>query len=168
MLKIKAIIFLMAFLTFSGKKSHDYYLSTTSIKWVPEKQQLQLTSRFFLEDIEAYMQNKQNNKVVFSPDSHPDDTDAFVKDFFLDNISLQINDSSHEINYLGREYQDEFLVVYAEVTELSIAISKLSFKSTFLLDFIASQQNIIHIKTPEKHKSFLLKNKINSLEFIVN
>ena len=167
MLKTKALIFLILLFSFASKKSHEYYLSTTSVKWVPEKQQLQLISRFFLEDVEAYMQNRQNKKVVFFPDSHPEETDAFIEAFFLDNIKLEINDSSHDINYLGRAYQDELLIIYAEVTDL-FAITKLKLKSTFLLDFIESQQNIIHIKTPERDKSFLLKNKINSLEFILN
>ncbi len=167
MLKTKAFIFLIVLFSFASEKSHEYYLSTTSVKWVPEKQQLQLISRFFLEDIEAYMQNKQNKEVVFFPDSHPEETDAFIEAFFLNNIRLEINDSIHEINYLGREYQDDLLLVYAEVTALSFAITKFNLKSTFLLDFIESQQNIIHIKTPEKEKSFILRNKINSLEFIL-
>lgn len=165
MLKTKGIVFLFALLSMSFVGSHDYYLSTTTVKWVPEKQQIQLTSRFFLEDIEAYMQDKQNSKVVFSPDSHPDETDAFIEKFFIDNLTLRLNDVSQKITYLGREYQEEFMVIYAEVPMLTSSVTSLQLTSTFLLDFIENQQNIVHVKTPTKSKSFLLRNKINTLDF---
>ena len=64
MKKIKVALFLGILFT-SFHVIHEYYLSTTTLKWVPVKQQLQITSRFFLEDIEALMQEKTGQKVVF-------------------------------------------------------------------------------------------------------
>ena len=165
MQKTKILILLSVLLSMSFVSSHDFYLSTTTVKWVPEKQQLQLTSRFFIDDIEAYMQQKQNSKVVFSPDSHPDETDAFIEKFFINNLTIRLNDVSQKITYLGREYQEEFLVIYAEVPMLTSTVTSLQLTSTFLLDFIENQQNIVHVKTPAKSKSFLLRNKFNSLDF---
>ena len=165
MQKTKILILLSVLLSMSFVSSHDFYLSTTTVKLVPEKQQLQLTSRFFIDDIEAYMQQKQNSKVVFSPDSHPDETDAFIEAFFNDNLTIRVNDISQKTSYLGREYQDDLLVIYAEISSLTLEFRRLELASTFLLDFIENQQNIFHVQTPTKKKSFLLKNKAYSLEF---
>lgn len=146
--------------------THDYYLSTTNIKWVPAKQQVQLTSRFFLEDIEALMQKETGQKVVFSPDSNLAEIDAFVKDFYLSNLAIMIDGEQQEIAYLGREYKDDdLLVVYAEVIFPAKEFKTLDVKASFLIDFLTGQQNIVHLITPNQKKSFLLTNKKTALDF---
>ena len=80
MKKIKLLLFLSVLLT-SSHVVHEYYLSTTNLKWLPANQHLQITIRFFLEDIQALMQEKTNQKVVFLPDSNPVEIDAFSKHF---------------------------------------------------------------------------------------
>ena len=83
-------IFLVILISFSFAKTHEYYLSTTTVRWVPEKNQLQFTSRFFLEDIEALMQEEVDPKVQFSPDSSKEAIDAFVSDFYTKNIAIML------------------------------------------------------------------------------
>ena len=61
------VLLLSLFFCFSFSVEHDYYLSTTKVRWVPQKQQLQLTSRFFLEDIEALMQEQLMQKFSLPP-----------------------------------------------------------------------------------------------------
>lgn len=146
--------------------THDYYLSTTNIKWVPAKQQVQLTSRFFLEDIEALMQKETGQKVVFSPDSNLAEIDAFVKDFYLSNLAITIDGEQQEIAYLGIEYKDDdLLVVYAEVVFPTKEFKTLDVKASFLIDFLTEQQNIVHLITPNQKKSFLLTNKKTAFDF---
>ena len=158
MKKIKVALFLGILFT-SFNVIHEYYLSTTSLKWVPAKQQLQITSRFFLEDIEALMQEKTNEKVVFLPDSNTAEIDAFVKEFYLDNLTVTLDGKQQIIEYLGREYQDDLLVVYAEIVLSSRELKRLDVKATFLIDFLSGQQNIIHVSAPKQKKSFLLTHK---------
>lgn len=144
---------------------HEYYLSTTTLKWVPAKQQLQITSRFFLEDIEALMQEKTGQKVVFSPDSNPAEIDAFVKEFYLNNLAITLDGGQQKMDYLGREYQDDLLVVYAEIVLPSKELKRLNVKATFLTNFLSGQQNIIHISAPKQKKSFLLTHKKSAFEY---
>ncbi|MEN8846104.1 MAG: DUF6702 family protein [Candidatus Arcticimaribacter sp.] len=164
-MKSKLILILFVFLC-SFTITHDYYLSTTNIKWVPAKQQVQLTSRFFLEDIEALMQKETGQKVVFSPDSNLAEIDAFVKEFYLSNLAITIDGEQQEIAYLGREYKDDdLLVVYAEVVFPAKEFKTLDVKASFLIDFLTGQQNIVHLITPNQKKSFLLTNKKAALDF---
>lgn len=162
MKKIKMFLFLGVLLG-SFSLIHDYYLSTTTLKWVPAKQQLQMTSRFFLEDIEALMREKTGQKVIFSPDSNPEKIDAFVKEFYLNNLTISLDGGKQKIDYLGREYQDDLLVVYAEIVLPSNELKRLEVKATFLTNFLKGQQNIFHIISPNQKKSFLLNHKKPSL-----
>ena len=144
---------------------HEYYLSTTSLKWVPAKQQLQITSRFFLEDIEALMQEETGQKVVFLPDSNPAEIDAFVKEFYLNNLAVTLDGKQQKIDFLGREYQDDLLVVYAEIVLPSRELKRFDVKATFLTDFLSGQQNIIHVSAPKQKRSFLLTHKKTAFGF---
>ncbi len=132
---------------------------------MPSKQQVQLTSRFFLEDIEALMQKETGQKVVFSPDSNLAEIDAFVKDFYLNNLAITLDGGQQNVDYLGREYKDDLLVVYAEIVLPFNEIKRLEVKATFLTDFLSGQQNIIHVSSPNQKKSFLLTSKKTAFDF---
>ena len=164
MIKIKIALFLVILFT-SFNVIHEYYLSTTSLKWVPAKQQLQITSRFFLEDIEALMQEETGQKVVFLPDSNPAEIDAFVKEFYLNNLAVTLDGKQQKIDFLGREYQDDLLVVYAEIVLPSRELKRFDVKATFLTDFLSGQQNIIHVSAPKQKRSFLLTHKKTAFGF---
>ena len=164
MKKIKIALFLVILFT-SFNVIHEYYLSTTSLKWVPAKQQLQITSRFFLEDIEALMQEETGQKVVFLPDSNPAEIDAFVKEFYLNNLAVTLDGKQQKIDFLGREYQDDLLVVYAEIVLPSRELKRFDVKATFLTDFLSGQQNIIHVSAPKQKRSFLLTHKKTAFGF---
>lgn len=160
-------VFFIALLIMSFTKTHDYFLSTTNVRWVPEKQQLQLTSRFFLEDVEALMQKEVNAKTQFSPDSSKEEIDAFVARFYQKNMYVKFDGISQEITYLGREYQDDLLVIYAEVNTTKKEFQHVEISASFLLEFLPTQQNIFHISFPKKKKSFLLTKKKTTLNFII-
>ena len=158
-------VFFIALLIMSFTKAHEFYLSTTNVRWVPEKQQLQLTSRFFLEDVEALMQKEVNAKTQFSPDSSEGEIDAFVARFYQKNIHVKFDGISQEITYLGREYQDDLLVIYAEVNTTKKEFQQIEINASFLLDFLPTQQNIFHVSFPKKEEKLSVNKKEKHLEF---
>ena len=166
-MKIKVLLLSLIF-CFSFSVEHDYYLSTTKVRWVPQKQQLQLTSRFFLEDIEALMQEQVDAKIQFAPDTNKAIIDAFVEEFYRTNIAVKLDGALQPLTYLGREYQDDLLVVYAELNSAKNDFQNIEIDARFLTEFLPRQQNIFHLSTPKKRKSFLLtKDKANLLFFLL-
>ena len=152
-------------LTLGLGQLHDYYLSTTSFQWRPEKNQIQLTSRFFIDDIEALMQKSVQKNMVLAPDSHPEESNRFVKTFYLKNLSVKSDDTVETIQYLGHEYQEDLLVIYAEIIPQISEISSFTITTTFLIDFLDNQQNILHIVTPNQKKSYLMSRSKRQIEF---
>ena len=61
--------------------THDYYVSITEVVYVSEKQQLQLTTRVFTDDMEAYFNSQTNENIQLSPDHNPILIDALVERF---------------------------------------------------------------------------------------
>ena len=166
-MKIKTLL-LSLFCCFSFSVEHDYYLSTTKVRWVPQKQQLQLTSRFFLEDIEALMQEQVDAKIQFAPDTNKAIIDAFVEEFYRTNIAVKLDGALQPLTYLGREYQDDLLVVYAELNPAKDDFQNIEIDAQFLTEFLPTQQNIFHLSTPEKKKSFLLTADERGLTFTIH
>ena len=163
-MKIKVLL-LSLFFFFSFSVEHDYYLSTTKVRWVPQKQQLQLTSRFFLEDIEALMQEQVDVKIQFAPDTNKEAIDVFVEEFYRTNIAVKLDGTQQPLTYLGREYQDDLLVVYAELNPTVKDVQSIEIDAQFLTEFLPTQQNIFHLSSPVSKKSFLLSKEKTSLRF---
>ena len=163
-MKIKVLL-LSLFFCFSFSVEHDYYLSTTKVRWVPQKQQLQLTSRFFLEDIEALMQEQVDAKIQFAPDTNKEAIDVFVEEFYRMNIAVKLDGTQQPLTYLGREYQDDLLVVYAELNPTVKDVQSIEIDAQFLTEFLPTQQNIFHLSSPVSKKSFLLSKEKTSLRF---
>ncbi len=136
------ILFSLLFLLSSFVEQHEYYLSTSTIKWVPENKQIQLTSRFFLDDIEALMQAKKGTNIVFLPDSDPVAIDAFVKDFYLKSLRIQLDGEKQNIHYLGREYKDDLMIIYAEILTDTVDFSSIEIKADFSLIFSRATKHL--------------------------
>ena len=163
--KHKIVVLILGVVFAASAGMHDFYLSTTMVKWVPEKSEIQLTSRFFIDDLESLMQ-KTNPEIVFAPDAQPDEIGRFIEHFFVTNVQLALDGQRQNIDFLGREYQDDLLVVYAQIENVPSRWFSLEIKNTFLIDFLEKQQNIVHIQTPIKKKSFLLTKNRKELKFM--
>lgn len=152
---INCILFIFVVVFVTSSALHEYYVSTTSIRWVPSKGEIQMTSRFFLDDLEALMK-REVPSVVFSPDSDPEQIDQFIKEFYIKNIAVSIDDAPQDIDYIGREYQEDLLVIYAQIPTHKSIFSSLTVQCSFLTNLFSDQQNIVHIITPKNKKSVLL------------
>ncbi|MGB2152752.1 MAG: DUF6702 family protein [Flavobacteriaceae bacterium] len=135
--------------------THEYYVSITEVVYVSEKHQLQLTTRVFTDDMEAYFNSQTNENIQLSPDHNPILIDALVERFFQNNFKVFFDNNKLEISYLGRQYQEDQMLIFAEVTELSPPTSY-KIQNTILIPFRTKQQNIVRVKNNITQKSFLM------------
>ena len=64
------LFFVFTFLS-SSSSLHDYYVSSTEVVFVEDKQQLQVTTRVFIDDLEAYFNAQTEDKIQLQPDLEP-------------------------------------------------------------------------------------------------
>ena len=157
-MKIKKLLGIFTIILFlcSASSIHDYYLSTTVVRYVEEKSEIQVVSKLFLEDVEAYLNQGREVPYVLAPDNFPKEIEKDIELFFQSQLQLEINGQNLRIEYLGKAYDEDLLVLYGYVP-LKEVPKEIVFDNHFLLDFLPSQQNIIHFKSPEKNKSLLAK-----------
>ena len=148
-------LFLGFFISLLGAVSfHNFYVSTTSIRFVPDEKSLQITTQVFLDDFESVLQQNGYEKTKLIPEVGQEEIDILVEDYFRKNITFKAQGKTMDFEFLGKVYKSDVLVAYMELQMDSIQ-SPLSIKNTIFFDYLPDQKNIIHLKLASKRKSFL-------------
>ena len=132
---------------------HNFYVSTTSVRYVPNENSFQITTQVFLDDFESALR-LNNNNIRLTPDSSQVKIDSLIEDYFRKNIIFKAQGEKMNFDFLGKVYKSDVLVAYMEL-KMDTIESSLSIKNTILFDYLRDQKNIIHLKLASKRKSFL-------------
>ena len=150
--KVESIIF----------KSHDYYVSTTQLEYISEKDVIQITIKIFKDDIESVISKK--NKIIDNSDLIQ--INRKLNEYIVEKFRISVNNDNVIFDFIGKEYKKDMIQIYYEVN-LAEKIKKITIENNLLFDLIDNQQNIIHFKNENFRKSFLLtKNNSKSIIFI--
>ena len=151
--------FIILFIVQLGIKdyaSHEFYVSTTSVDFILDKSEIQITSQFFVDDVENLIKFQNPNTSVAFEKRYSEKTNLILKDFIHKNFKISINKKMQEVKYLGYELRDDLLVVFYETKFSNSEIFNIEIFNSFLVNFIESQKNIVHLKFKNLKKSFLL------------
>ena len=154
------IILLIVQICTNNYPTHEFYVSTTSVDFVLDKNEIQITSQFFADDIENLIKFQAPNVTSIFEKTYSEDTSLLLRDFIDKNFKISINNKKHELIYLGYELKDDLLVVYYETKLSNSEVFDIEVFNSFLVNFIESQKNIVHLKFKNLKKSFLL-NSLN-------
>jgi hypothetical protein len=133
---------------------HNFYISTTSIRFVPEDNTFQITAQVFLDDFEATLRQYGDEKIKLIPENSQEEIDSIVENYFRKNLLFEAKGEPLDFNFLGKVYRNDLLVAYMEM-KVEDSLSRFSIKNTILFDLLPDQKNIIHLKLASKRKSFL-------------
>ena len=85
--------------TASYFNTHEYYVSSTDVVYVAKNKHIQITTRIFIDDIEAYFNSRSNSKIQLQPDLNEDQIDSLTQVFFNKNFNLIFDNKELKINY---------------------------------------------------------------------
>ena len=139
-----------------GYENHEFYVSTTSVDFVLDKNEIQITSQFFLDDVENLIKFQNPNTTLIFEKTSNEDNNLIVRDFIQKNFKISINKKKQELKYLGYELKDDLLVVYYETQFSDSELFNIEVFNSFLANYIETQKNIVHVKFKNLKKSFLL------------
>jgi len=148
---------------FPIQKDHKFYVSTTTMVYKEELKLIQITSQLFIDDVETLLREAQK-KITLAPDSDPKQIDLLLEAALKRDFRIQIDQLEVAINYLGREYKNEILQCYFEISVPENA-QQLRVQNAMLFTLFEEQQNIIHYKSKEGRKSTLLHREKQSEVF---
>jgi hypothetical protein len=153
----KISLILASFFLLSGFKSgaHEFYLSVTEIEYNNEKQSLQIITRVFIDDFEDVLNERYGADLQLSEEAEEGAVAENISKYLKQKIRLQVNGEELQLNYLGKEYDADQLILYIEVEDLA-PFKKIEVTNEILTDLFDDQKNVVHVKVNDKTKSLLL------------
>lgn len=136
---------------------HKYYVAVFQLNYVPVKKEVQITSRIFIDDLEAAFVKKYKKKFYMGAANEVSDANDYLKKYFAEKMHIKINGKEKTIKFLGKETEDDILICYYTVPAES-AVKSLWVSNTTLMEMFDDQQNIIHGNVKGNKKSLLLTN----------
>jgi hypothetical protein len=159
--KQKYLIFL--FIPLFAFSVHKYYISLTKIDFIKDKNEVQVTMRIFIDDLQATLNTAYHTNIELALPYESKEIDSLINTYLLKKFILTINGNKKEYTYLGKEYEDDVVYLYLEAENIT-KITAIKVKNSMLMDEFESQKNIIKLHINNTKRTFLLtKKKDNGL-----
>ena len=151
--RIFSFLFVVCLL-FVQATTHPYYVSTLEIDYRPDRAALQITLRVFTDDWQLMLNTHYDKNLRLDPDTDKEQVVIHSTDYLQQYLELNLNNTNVAPIVLGKEYQNDQLVLYLEITGVA-ELQTLTVSNRILFAELEGQQNIVRIKTPKKRKSYL-------------
>jgi hypothetical protein len=141
-------------LSLSSFSAHKFYMAIYQINYAPQNKMLQITSRIFIDDLNKTLEKKHKKKLSLGSDKESAEELILLKKYMTENFVLKVNGQTKTMNFLSKELDDDVLICYWNVREIS-KINSIDITNSVLLDWNAEQQNITHVNVLGVKKSIL-------------
>ncbi len=155
-MKIYRLLVFLMIPVLSSFGVHKYYLSVTDLMYDEEEKEIQMITRIFYDDLEDVLQERYDGSILVDQTADQEKLDSYIEKYFKAKVEIQVNGVSMPINYLGKEYEDDYVVCYMEVSDIE-SVRDLKIESTLLMDLFTEQKNMVHTNILGKKKSLLLR-----------
>ncbi|MBE7640443.1 hypothetical protein GUB10_08870 [Salegentibacter sp. BLCTC] len=152
----KISLILASFFLLSGFKSgpHEFYLSVTEIEYNRQQQSLQIITRVFIDDFQNVLNQRYGAKLQLSEEAEEGAIAGNISKYLQQKLKLRVHGEELQLNYLGKEYDADQLILYIEVENVA-PFNNIEVTNSILTDLFDDQKNIVHVKVNDKTKSLL-------------
>ncbi|MBP2832148.1 peptidase E [Aquimarina sp. U1-2] len=152
----KILFFLTIACIVSSFTIHKFYVSVTQIDYNTNQQSLQIITRVFIDDIEDVLKERYDTNIVLLATKENPNIDQYLNTYFTKKLRIKVNGEQVSFNFLGKEYEDDLLICYLEIEQVS-SLTSIEISNEILMDLFEEQQNIVHIKKEDQRKSLILE-----------
>jgi len=149
-------IILVLFLSLMSFTVHKFYISITQIDYIKEEKALQITMRFFIDDVERTLQNRYDIELSLATDEENEKTDYYLQKYLHQKFEITISGETQKLNFLGKEYTNDHILIYLEITDVE-NIDQMEIQNSMLIEEFSEQENYIKININSIKNTFILK-----------
>jgi hypothetical protein len=135
--------------------AHKYYISLTKIDFIEDKKTVQITMRFFIDDIENTLKSRINTSLELATKSENKKADFFLEKYISQKFKININEENKNLVYLGKEYDNDVVYFYLEINDIE-NIDKIEVQNSMLFEAFEEQENYIKLNVNNIKKTFIL------------
>lgn len=159
---IKIFVLVLVFPLLLSVNAHKFYVSVTEVAYVNEKKSVQIITRIFIDDLENALRQHYSKHLTFAPENEAEEVEFYLERYLKDKISIQINDKIVAVKYVGREYDNDIVFCYLEITDVK-EIKSFQISNKVLFESFDDQQNIVKLKINDQNKSVILINQSDNV-----
>jgi hypothetical protein len=127
----------------------------TEIKYAPEKKEIQITMRFFIDDFEEVLGDQFKKQFVLATEKELKDADTYINFYLQQNFRLTVNEKNLKVHFLGKEYDNDIVYLYAEVSGVP-GVQSIEVQNRMLFESFPDQQNYIKLNVNARKKTVIL------------
>ncbi len=141
---------------------HKFYVSVTNMQYDEADQAFQITTRIFIDDLEELLKTRYEIDSRLGTDKEDPQAGPLIEKYLATKILIKINGELHTFKYLGKEYKDDLIICYLELSGVDMdSVSSIEVENNLLTELFEEQQNVVHIKIGTEKKSFILVRENN-------
>lgn len=142
---VRSVLFVLVLLSSTICSAHKFYMSITEMYYNEQLKSLEIIVKLFTDDIEKALEEKVDYKVFLGSKQEHELTDSLLRSYFNDHVEITENDKSLELEFLGKEVDQDYTWLYIEVPNFK-ANQKHKLKQTLLMDVFEEQKNQVNYK----------------------
>jgi len=136
---------------------HKFYVSVTNVEYYDKGKALQITSRVFIDDFEKALEERYEVKTLMGTPEEILNAEVYIEKYLNAKFLVKINGEVVRYQFLGKKYDNDIMICFLEIPEISIGeVNSIEIQNELLMDIFEEQKNILHFKILEKKKSFVL------------
>jgi len=145
------------FLSFTSLTSvnHKYYLSVTDVVYNEEQKAVQIITRLFYDDLEDALNERYEQDLRVEATADQAVLDTYLKKYLDKKLTFEINGEPRTFTFIGKEYEDDQVVCYLEIENVT-TVETIAINNLVFTDVFSDQKNMVHTDIYNKKKSFIL------------
>ena len=156
-MRFSRLLLLFALLpVLTAATAHKFYVSVSKIEYSEKDRSLQMISTLFADDMENTLKARYGDKVSLDPDKETELDQELLKKYILKKLTITVDGQERQLEYIGREYENDIVRVYVEVPEVEDP-KEVEVEAQWLFELFDEQQNIIHMKKGDTRRSLVLE-----------
>jgi len=155
----KIIVLLFLFVGLTAASAHRFYVAIYQIDFVPQKKRIEITTRFFMDDLNDAISKAYKKSTNIGTDKETPEDVTLMKKYLAQNFKLTINGKPANYNYLSHEVESNVVVCYLSIKEIA-KVTKLEVENSLITELHSEQQNIIQFNNNGKKQNLLLSSAI--------
>ena len=158
------IFFLILIIPLFSFGLHKYYISLTKIDFVEKEKSVQITMRFFIDDIEKTLENRYEIELELATNKENKKANIYLERYIASKFEVIINQNVKLYKFLGKEYENDVVFFYLEITDIEM-INQISIQNRMLFEEFPDQENFVKLDINNSKKTFVLR-KENDKEML--
>lgn len=155
---LKKILFLAFLPMLAFTTAHKFYVSVTNVRYSEKDDALQITSRVFIDDLDAVMDARYDLRTNLDTELESPLAEEYLEKYLRTKFVVSVNGQPQTYTYIGKKYDNDVVIFYLELPQLNYPqVKTIQIENEVLTDLYDEQQNVVHFKIADKKKSFVLR-----------